>query len=64
MRLNLEGLDPETIRRIAVLVRNPGPREAVCLRLAAAMAANGEQSGARWIVRRLLDRRERQGRPD
>lgn len=64
MRINLDGLNAEEIRRVQALVTTAGPRERVSLRLAARMAGDGEKSGARWIVVQLLERRERNGAPD
>lgn len=65
MRLRLDGMAAEEIRRAARLIDTAGRRETVVLRLAVAMSDAGEESGARWLVRRLLDARERRGgRPD
>lgn len=63
VKLGIEGISKEEHARLLDLVASRGPREHVVLKFAALMAEDNEQSGARWIVRKLLALRAARGRP-
>lgn len=57
--MKISGLRPDEVRAIDEIIQTASPREEVALKLAALMAGDGEMSGARWLVRKLVDRRRR-----
>ena len=56
-RLDIQGLSAEEHRLLSVIACTADPREVVVLRLAKAMSDDAEQSGALWLVRKVIARR-------
>ncbi len=63
MKIELDkmGLDESTVKFLLQIRHDLTPREAVVLKLAAAMANEGEVSGAKWLVGKVVLNRTKAG---